>query len=375
MSDDSINFLKKLADPQTWSEVSEDKLKWEPKKDAAENTQTVTTMQDGLPDIVSGHHFPKQYELQKRTPLIENFCRKGEVCLLTAASKMGKSWFYQNALVSIAEGIPFLDMQTCKGDVLMLDLELSQSDAMDRIWSISLGLGLKNPPAGLHLWSLRRFCYDLDIIIKTLHSRMSDLPQLSAICVDPIYMLGQSDSFDENSSAQCTILLTELEKICNKADCALFISHHFRKGNMGRESHIDRGSGSGVFARFPDCLVSLSPHQLEQHAIFEMTSRSQKSPHPFVIKMVPPVLQLATNADPYAHRRYGDRPSIEITDETVLDIIKPGMPLTKTEWFSKARVAGVDEANFNIHFNSLRSNGLVVAVDRDGLTAYKKANQ
>ena len=36
-------------------------------------------MDDGLPEIVSGSNFPKQYELQKRTPLIENFCRRGEL--------------------------------------------------------------------------------------------------------------------------------------------------------------------------------------------------------------------------------------------------------------------------------------------------------
>jgi hypothetical protein len=367
-TDDSSNFLKTLAKPETWAEADDQTFTWKPPE---ENKIEVEPMKDGLPEIVSGDKFPKQYELQRGTPLIENFCRKGEVVLLTAASKMGKSWFFQNCAICIAEGVPFLGLETARSDVLMLDLELSQADAMDRLWSISLEMGLKQPPKGLHLWSLRKYCYDIDVICKTLHNRLVELPKLSAIFVDPIYMLGQSDKFDENSSAQCTILLTELEKIAAKNDCALLLSHHFRKGNMGRESHIDRGSGSGVFARFPDCLVSLSPHSLAGHAIFEMTSRSQKSPHPFVIKMTPPVLQLAENADPYAHRRYGDRPENEITDETIIELIKPGVALTKTELYSKARLDGVDQTNFDTHFNSLRSSGRVTAVDRDGVPAYK----
>ena len=140
---------------------------------------------------------------------------------------------------------------------------------------------------------------------------------------------------------------------------------------MGRENHIDRASGSGVFARFPDCLASLSPHKLPDHSIFEMTSRSQKSPAPFVINMSPPLLKLAENADPYAHRRYGERPDNEITDETVLEIIEPGQSLTKAEWYSKARMDGVSQTDFEKYFSGLRSSGRVTAVDRDGEAAYK----
>jgi len=90
-TDDSINFLQTLAKAETWSEADDQSFAWKPPE---ENHIEVEPMKDGLPDIVSGDKFPKQYELNKRTPLVENFCRKGEVVLLTAASKMGKSWFF-----------------------------------------------------------------------------------------------------------------------------------------------------------------------------------------------------------------------------------------------------------------------------------------
>lgn len=366
--DDSINFLQNLAQADTWSETPENKLSWRPPEKPPSPTGTQSA---GLPEIFSGDQLPKPYEIRRRTPLVENFCRKGEVVLLTSGSKVGKTWFLQNLGISVSEGLPFLGNETVKSNVIYLDLELDQADAVDRLYSISTAMGLKSVPKNFHLWSLRRHCYSLDAIIETLHSRLVELPPFSMLVFEPIYMVGTADDFDENSAASCTRLLVELEKIAMRSDCSLVMSHHFRKGTTGRENHIDRGSGSGVFARFPDCLVSLSPHQLEAHAIFEMTSRSQKSPEPFVINMTPPLLTLAENADPFAHRKYGERPEKEITDETVLELIVPGQMLSKQEWFAKARMEGIDQSNFETHFNSLRSSGRVTAVDRGGVAAYK----
>ena len=367
-TDDSDNLLKVLADPSTWSEgvtfdYESPTRPTEPKVE--ENT--------GLPEIVSGNNFPKQYDLVRRTPLVENMTRRGEVTLLSSASKMGKSWWMQNLATCLSEGIPFIGLDTVKSNCLMLDLELSQVDAMDRLWSIALAMGLKHPPKNLHLWSLRKHCYDLGTIIETLHNRLESMPPMDAIFLDPIYMLGQSEDFDENSSSACTMLLTELEKITAKSDAALYVTHHFRKGTMGRESHIDRASGSGVFARFPDCLISLSQHQLAEHAILEMTSRSQKSPKPFVLRMTPPVISVAENADPTCYRKFGQpQPEQEITEEFILELIPLGGSIDKAQWFSDAKYAGATEDEFTFHYNQLRQSGKIKAIQRDGKVTYER---
>lgn len=367
-TDDSDNLLKVLADPSTWStgvtfDYESPTLPTEPKVQES----------SGLPDILSGDQFPKQYDLVRRAPLVENMTRRGEVTLLSSASKMGKSWWMQNLATCLSEGVPFLGLDTVKSNCLMLDLELSQVDAMDRLWSIALAMGLKHPPKNLHLWSLRRHCYDLSTIIETLHNRLESMPPMDAIFLDPIYMLGQSEDFDENSSSACTMLLTELEKITAKSDAALYVTHHFRKGTMGKESHIDRASGSGVFARFPDCLISLSPHQLAEHAILEMTSRSQKSPKPFVLRMTPPVMTVAENADPTCYRRFGQpQPDQEINDESILELISPGSSLAKEKWLAAARNAGATEEEFLFHYNQLRQSGKIKAVNRGGIITYER---
>ena len=87
--DDSINMLTQLADPKSWSEndVSHD---YQPEEKAYDNHET---KDDGLPPIISGSDFPKQYELPRRRPLVDNIVKRGELMALFAASKMGKSWF------------------------------------------------------------------------------------------------------------------------------------------------------------------------------------------------------------------------------------------------------------------------------------------
>lgn len=370
-TDDSSNFLKHLADGKNWPE--DQQFKYEsPDSSPAPKTEPGTF--DGLPPWVGGSEFPQQYDLVRRPPLIQNYCRRGEMVLLTATSKMGKSWYLMNQATCLAEGIPFLGMETAKSKVLYLDLELNQADAMDRFWSIALAMGLKSPPANLYHWGLRKYTYDISVIIETLNNRLPELGSLDAIYLDPWYMIGQSENFDENASSSVLQLLTELEKITLKTDASLFVSHHFRKGSMGRESHIDRGAGSGVMARMFDCIVSLTPHQLLDHAIFEMTSRSMRAPNPYVLKMTPPMITVADNADPNAYRRYGERPDIELTDECILELIPTGQPLTKVEWFNKAKMVGATDQNFETHFNSIKSNNLVQVVDRKGVTAYRKTS-
>ena len=130
---------------------------------------------------------------------------------------------------------------------------------------------------------------------------------------------------------------------------------------MGRESHIDRASGKGVFARFPDCLISLSPTSAcRTRNSGDETSRSQRSPSPFVIRMTPPVIAVAENADPTCYRRFGQpQPEQEINDESILDLISPGSSMPKEKWLAAARNAGATEEEFLFHYNQLRQSGKI----------------
>lgn len=283
--DDSINFVKDLVE-QTKGQapiINRQEKTWtDPNLDPSES--------EGLPPIIPGSEFPPQYELVKRKPLVENLFRVGDNVLLTAPSKMGKSWFYSTLATSLASGEKFLGLEVAKSRVLMLDLELHKDDAQDRLWSIALSQGLKQVPEDLYLWSLRSCVYDMETLIEVLQARLADLPPMDAIFIDPIYMLEGGGEFDENSNSAVTAMLRELQGITKQTGSALLLSHHYRKGNMGRESHIDRGSGAGAFSRFPDSLLTLSHHNEPYHAIMEVTGRSMPQVKARSVKMTPPLI-------------------------------------------------------------------------------------
>lgn len=284
--DDSINFVKSMVE-QTKGQVPtfhrEEKVFRDPNLEPSDLA--------GLPPIIPGSEFPPQYELIKRKPLVDKLFRVGDNVLLTAPSKMGKSWFYSTMATSLASGDKFLGLEVAKSRVLMIDLELHKDDAQDRLWSIALAQGLKQVPEDLYLWSLRSCVYDMETLIEVLQARLADLPAMDAIFIDPIYMLEGGGEFDENSNSAVTEMLRELQTITKQTGSALLLSHHYRKGNMGRENHIDRSSGAGAFSRFPDSLLTLSHHNEPYHAIMEVTGRSMPQVKARSIKMIPPLIQ------------------------------------------------------------------------------------
>ena len=309
MTDDSTNFTKYFTDPEVIKEVSETYQQYISKgvvpESIADNKPISTDKPQGLPPIINGKDFPPRYELKPRQFLVDQMFQRGDNILITAPSKLGKSYFWGNAGVCIAAGVPFLGKNTTKSNVLILDLELRTDVAMDRLISISQSLGFDQVPDGLWLWSLAKHCYDLDTICEVMNARMMDLPPIDLVIIDPLYVLDRGDSFDENNAHCVTRLMTALEKLTVKTGAALGLSHHYRKGNLNSQDSIDRGAGSGVFSRYPDVLMSLSKHEIEDCIIAESTTRNMKSPPNFVFQLDAPLVKTRPDLDPSSFRRYG----------------------------------------------------------------------
>ena len=320
MKDDSSNFTKYFTDP---NQLENAKKKYDhyvstgqlPKEESynpplAEPNESQQT-ESGLPPIINGNDFPPAYELTPRQFLVDGLFQRGDNVLITAPPKLGKSWFWANAAVAVSAGIPFLGRPTHKSNTLILDLELRRDVAMDRLIQISLARGLDQVPEGLWLWSLAKHCYDLDTICEVLKSRLMDLPDISLIVVDPLYIIDQGQSYDENNAHCVTRLMTALEQLTVETGATLGLSHHFRKGNLASQDAIDRGAGSGAFSRYPDVLMSLSKHEIEDCIIADCTTRNMKSPPSFVFQLQTPIFKIRPDLNASKFRRYGQPGIIE----------------------------------------------------------------
>ena len=126
--------------------------------------------------------------------------------------------------------------------------------------------------------------------IRDRDEHMESLGGIDVIILDPIYMLGGMD-FDENNAQSVKHFLRGIATLKRKHNSALLLTHHFSKGNKGKEDHTDRFSGSGTFSRWPDSMITLSRHNTRNHAIVEVTGRSMPRTMPFTVNMSPPAIR------------------------------------------------------------------------------------
>jgi hypothetical protein len=100
----------------------------------------------------------------------------------------------------------------------------------------------------------------LDQLLARIRALRQSDDSWGLIVIDPIYKLygtGDGEENAENSASLIGAMSEKLEQFAHELETAIFLAHHFKKGPKGATRDIDLASGSGVFARAPDCLLFL----------------------------------------------------------------------------------------------------------------------
>ena len=116
------------------------------------------------------------------------------------------------------------------------------------------------------------------------------------IIFDPIYKL--MNGRNENAAGEMAEFLNPLETLAEQTGAAVIYSHHFAKGLASSKEQLDRASGSGVFARHADGIITITPHEEENAFVVEATLRNLRAPAPFVMRWGYPLMKLADELDP-----------------------------------------------------------------------------
>ena len=82
------------------------------------------------------------------------------------------------------------------------------------------------------------------------------------IIIDPIYKL--MGGRNENAAGEMAEFLNLFEKLSNETGAAVVYSHHFAKGLAAGKDQLDRASGSGVFSRHPDGIITMTALETRQ---------------------------------------------------------------------------------------------------------------
>ena len=219
-------------------------------------------LNDSLPDVESAEEwFNNPPELSPC--LINNVLRQGDKMLVSGPSKAGKSFGMLELAAAIAEGREWMGIKCTQGRVLYVNLELHDASCKHRIIDVYKALGWE-PKAlyNLDTWGLRGQALPMDRLTPKLIRRCKDKHYI-AIIIDPIYKVITGD---ENSADQMAAFCNNFDKVCNQLGCSVIYCHHFSKSASEMSSNssaMNKASGSGVFARDPDAMLSFSQAKIK----------------------------------------------------------------------------------------------------------------
>ena len=152
----------------------------------------------------------------------------------------------------------------------------------------------------LHVWNLRGHNADLTLLRPKLEEQLAK-HEFGLIILDPAYkVLGDRD---ENANGEIAGLMNELEALAQRTGAALVVAHHFAKGDSTAKSAIDRMSGAGAWARDPDSILVLTPHEEEGCFTVSTILRNLPQLEEFVVRWDYPRMLLANELNPDALRR------------------------------------------------------------------------
>lgn len=288
--------------------------------------------------------------------LVDGLIRLGEKAVLGGQSKSFKSWAALDLALSVSHGIPWLGWKVTKGKVLVVNLELARWTIRRRLLDIASARGITISEGCLILLNLRGQSVTAREIRATLARRK--IPDLALVVIDPAYKLLHGR--DENAAGDIASLMAEFEAITAETGAAVVVPTHFAKGNAAGKEAMDRISGSGVFARDPDTVLTLTRHEEEGAFTVESVLRSFPPIQPFVIRWNHPVFDPDTSLDPAQLRQPGrPGPSPAVEDDKVLNLIPPA-GISKPAWRSAADEAfGISKSGFYRIASRLEDSGKV----------------
>lgn len=264
---------------------------------------------------------------QKPPEVVEGLLHQGCKMVLGGASKSNKTWVLIDLAISVATGKSWWEFPTVKGQVLYLNFELPEAFFAERIKSVALAKGLKlpkasrglvvsanevDPPEALDVWNLRGYATDFEKLEAEI-TRMAGR-KYTLICLDPTYkLLGDRD---ENRAGDIASLLNGFERLAVGTGAAISFGAHFSKGNQAGKESMDRIGGSGVFARDPDTILTVTRHQEDNAFVVEPILRNHPPISPFGIRWDVPLMKRDDDLDPTKLRRpkAGREPKFKVED-------------------------------------------------------------
>lgn len=321
-----------------------------------------------LPPIVNARDFVTT-KLKRPVEIVSGMLHKGTKLVIGGGSKAFKTWTQLDLAISVAQGIPWIGFETIKSKVLYINFEIHPEFFQERVIALSQAKGLSIAPENLDVWNLRGHANAYQIVVPKIIERTKETGYSLIIC-DPIYKL--YGTTDENSAGEVAQLLNSMETICVQTGSSVAFGAHYSKGNQANKESIDRISGSGVFARDPDSIISFTKHEEDGAFTIEPILRNLPPVDPFVVRWEFPLMHRDNQLDPSKLKQVKGRPN-SASPEEVFSLL-PDTGLLLKDWQENAlENCGISRATFFRLKNDLLASGKVLLSKID--SKWKPINQ
>ena len=308
-----------------------------------------------LPEIVTLRQFAATAR-PAPPQVVEGVVHQGCKMILGGTSKSNKSWCLLDLALSIASGQKWWGRRCARGNVLYVNFELHPWAVAERLEALCTARpecqDMGDRP---HLWNLRGRNADITILRPKLEEILARF-DFSAIILDPAYkLLGNRD---ENANGDIADLMNEFEALCRSTGAAIIVAHHFAKGDATGKDAMDRMSGAGAWARDPDSIVVLTPH--EESDCFTVTSILRNLPQSpeFVVSWEFPLMRAAKELNPESLRRPQSKHKV-CTDREFVDQLLTETPTARADLVSKGEKMGFSRSSVDRYLARLVEAGVI----------------
>jgi hypothetical protein len=280
--------------------------------------------------------------------IIPGILRRSYIAVINGHSKSFKSWAMLHCAISVAIGRSWLGFGALPArKSLYVNLELEEEEFKKRVDIVCAAMGITRESLFGKLDFLNLKGTDCSLHNVTSHLRTLNNPEdpWHFLVIDPTYKLlssgaGMDSENIENNNTVIGALFCDLEEFAKNIQAAIFLVHHFKKGNSADTLNIDSGSGGGTFGRAPDAIFSIHPLRdadksiLKDCYVIKSDLRYYSDVGSFGVRMTFPLFQRdeLLNIDNVAGKT--GRPNKNNMVEA-LEVLGDGTPLTSRQWQSR----------------------------------------
>lgn len=312
-----------------------------------------------LPQPLPAIEFLRDFAANMPSPppqLIDGILHVGSKMVLGGTSKSNKSWCLLDLAMSVASGQPWWGRPCIPTPVVYINFELHRWSIAQRLNSLCAARPECTALGDtLAFWNLRGRNADLTLLRPQLEEHLARR-QFGLIILDPAYkVLGDRD---ENANGEIAGLMNELEALAQSSGAAIVVAHHFAKGDSTSKNAIDRMSGAGAWARDPDSILVMTPH--EEEDCFTVTPILRNLPRlpEFVLEWSFPLMKVATDLDPDSLRRPQAKNKV-CTDREFIQHYISDTPCSRAAIVKIASSAGLATRTIDRYLKRLAESGLI----------------